>query len=287
MTRSLAPRTIRLLDTALICVRSVDYKVSLRWVFYRLMNILGLTKKDYSSFKSAASMARKRRIRGWHPSTLADESRSIYYANQGYSSIHDWVDAVKKGIACNLDKHIGQKNRVIVCFEAKAMLEQFKRYTAPYYVDLVPFGGDLSIPIKQEIADLVTRLAKGGKPVILCYFGDLDRKGEQIPLSAMVDIRKWTSCAFNYVRIGLDRDHVAEYHIPENPEKPGEYQWEALPDEAAAKLITNALEKYLDLNKIRRIIEVERKAEAYLAEYLREWRPQTLITELDLGTGGL
>ena len=285
MTRGLSPKTILMLDTALMCISSVTYKVSLRWAFYRLMNIIGLTKKDYSSFKRATIKARKRRIRGWHPSTLADESRSIYYANKGHSSIEDWVDAVRNGIGCNLDKHVGQENRVIVCFEAKAMLEQFKKYTGPYFVDLVPFGGDVSIPIKQEIADLITRLSENGAPITVLYFGDLDPKGKQIPLSAMSDIRKWTPVDFEYVRVGLDIDQIIKYSIPENPMKPGEYQWEALDDQAAKRLITDSLNQYFDLDKIDRIQDIEEKAESDLKLYLEEWDSQSLLNELELEYG--
>lgn len=274
-----------MLDTGMMCIKRVDYKVSLRWVFYRLMNILGLTKSDYSSFKRAASMARKRRIRGWHPGTLTDESRSIYYANQGYSSIEDWVDAVRNGIACNLDKQLGQENRVIVCFEAKAMLQQFKKYTAPYFVDLVPFGGDVSIPIKSQIADDITKLSESGKPVTILYYGDLDPKGKQIPLSAMSDIRKWTPVDYEYVRVGLDLDQVINYSIPENPMKLGEYQWEALDDQAAKRIITDSLNTYFDLDKIKRILEIEEMAESVLKEYLEDWDTQGLLDELKLEYG--
>lgn len=276
MTRGLSRKTKEMLDYGLTSINSVDYKVSLRWVFYRLVQGLGLSKKDYSSFVRAASSARKKRHRGWHPSILADETRHIYNPNTGYSSLKNWVRAVKLGISCDLDKHLGQEYNALVCFEAKAMFEQFKKYTGPYYVPLVPFGGDASIPLKNDIAHLITDLSRKGKPVIVLYFGDLDPKGIQIPKSAFTDIRSWTSVDFEFIRVGLNSEHVSQYDIQENPMKPGDYQWEALNDEAASPLITSALDHYIDLKKIENIRNIEERAEAYLRTFLQEWDPRGL-----------
>ena len=68
---------------AMTCVMSVDYRVSLRWLFYRLLQGFGLTKKDYNPFKRVVANFRKKMLRGWHPAILADETRQIYDPNKG------------------------------------------------------------------------------------------------------------------------------------------------------------------------------------------------------------
>ena len=55
--------------------------------------------------------------------------------------------------------------------------------------------------------------------------------------------------------------------------KPGDYQWEALDDEAARHLITSSLDHYIDLKKIEKIRKNEERAEAHLRKYLQEWVP--------------
>jgi hypothetical protein len=150
---------------------------------------------------------------------------------------------------------------------------------------LVPFGGDVSIPIKKQIADDITKLSESGKPVTVLYFGDLDPKGKQIPLSAMSDIREWTPVDFEYVRVGLDLDQVIKYSIPENPMKKGEYQWEALDDQAAKHIITDSLNHYFDLDKMLKIQEIEKTAESVLKTYLVDWDSQSLLDKLDVEYG--
>lgn len=277
MARGLSPNTIEILDVAMSFVKSVDYRVSLRWLFYRMLQAMGLRKSDYGSLKRHIANARKKRLRGWHPSTLADETRTIYNPNKGFPSVTDWVHSVKKGIPCKLDKHIGQRYNVHVWFEAKAMSEQFKKYSGPYYVPLAPFGGDASIPFKKEIADGITRIARNGMPVKVLYFGDLDPKGLQIPLSALTDIREWTPVNFEFIRVGLNEEHIEMYDLPENPLKVGEYQWEALEDEAASHLITNALDRFIDLSIVEDVKSREARAEEHLSSYLKGWDPESLI----------
>jgi len=160
------------------------------------------------------------------------------------------------------------------------MSEQFKKYAGPYYVPLAPFGGDASIPFKKEIADSITRVIRNGKPVVVLYFGDLDSKGLQIPKSALVDIREWTPVEFDFIRVGLNPDQVRLYGIPENPSRPGEYQWEALDDEAARHLITSSLDQFIDLEQIEKIKKIEERAEIHLRTYLQEWDSRDLMKVL-------
>jgi len=101
----------------------------------------------------------------------------------------------------------------------------------------------------------------------------------------MSDIRKWTPIDFEYVRVGLDIDQVIKYSIPENPMKTGEYQWEALDDQAAKRIITDSLNTYFNLDKIIRIQKIEEKAESVLKKYLDDWDSQGFLDELELEYG--
>lgn len=128
------------------------------------------------------------------------------------------------------------------------MAGQFKHYTK--HITLRPFGGDCSIFFKSQIAkELEQKHQQYGTPIVVLYFGDLDPKGLQIPKSALKNIRQWVDIDFEFIRCGLNPGDEAAYNIPENPDKPGTYQWEALSDEAAHRLISIWTNKFIDHGK--------------------------------------
>ena len=269
MTYNPRPETEDLLNHAFEHINSVTYKVSLRWVFYRLLQDgFYSTKEDYKRLVSITSRARKSFWNGWHPNLLADESRHPIYEGWGYEDEEEWTEIIKEqGIGCTLDKTIGQEVRVIIAYEARAMTEQFKQYTDG--IDLFPFAGDASIPYKWTLAK---EIENSTIPVVLIYFGDYDEKGLQIADSAMRDIRAWSMEPFEFIRGGLSDDHIRYYDIPENPDKPNEYQWEALTDDQASEIIEEALESWWSREQYELVLEREHKAEVELKEYLKGFR---------------
>jgi hypothetical protein len=129
-------------------------------------------------------------------------------------------------------------------FEARAMTDQFRHYTN--HSTLRPLGGQPSIPYKWEAAkSLEYAHRRYGVPIVVLYFGDLDNAGETISDVVERDVRTWCGVDFTFIRCGLTADQVAQYGVPENFEKPGDYQWEALPDEAASEIITTSIEPFV------------------------------------------
>jgi len=248
-----------ILDRAFSYVQSVPYQVTARWLFYRLLQDgIYSAKGDYNGkFLPMLSKARKRFYDGWRPDTLSDDTREAVIRGHGFDNEADWLAAIGRGLKCNLDKWAGQPCYVELWFEAKAMRGQFEHYTD--HVTLVPFGGDPSIPYKWEAAKrLEERAATCGRIVIL-YFGDLDPKGLTIPESAAADVRDWCGADFEFIRCALNPGDEAIYDIPENPDKPGEYQWEALGDVAAGKLITEHVGKFVSPGLFSEIEAQERE----------------------------
>lgn len=74
-----------ILDKAMEHIKGVDYKVSGRWVFYRLLQDgLYAMKDDYGRFVTLTSRARKNYYGDWRPDTLADETREMLpFINDG------------------------------------------------------------------------------------------------------------------------------------------------------------------------------------------------------------
>ncbi len=226
-------------------VESVPYAVTLRWVFYRLFQEgLYKTKEDYISCAKIIGRARKQFRDGWRPDTLADDTRCRICQTGGYENYEEAVEdlsgTLEAAVELTCDHFYRQERYVEIWFEAKAMIGQFRYYAKG--IDLLPFGGDTSIPFKWDIAaHLEGCIARYDLPVTILYFGDADTKGYQIPNSALKDIRAWCDADFEFVHCGLSMEQVRKYGLPENPEKPGQYQWEALSDDGAQEIICGAL----------------------------------------------
>jgi len=259
----------RILQRAWHWIQSVSYSVTIRWVFYRLLQDGTYSEKaGYKHLISLLSKARKEFYDNWRPWTLADDSRgaillqrSGYYGlhlrGHGFESEQEWLTTIKRELNCPLDKWMTQPIYSEIWFEAAAMQGQFLHY-ANQYMPLLAFKGDVSIPEKWRTAErLAKRYSELKKPIHIYYFGDFDPKGLTIPLSAWSDIGSWAaglimkqegidfkeaSAVLHYHRVGINEEHIEELDIPENPERPGTYQWEALDDEQAEKLIQQSTE---------------------------------------------
>lgn len=279
------PKQEALLAAAWTFTQSVPYQVSARWLFYRLLQDGWLSKKGhYKRLISLLSRARKSFYKSWRPDTLADDTRAVDGIGHGYRSLNEWIEEVGESqVFSYIDRWEKQDNYLLVCFEAKAMSAQFDFYL-PAWVPRVAFGGDVSIPAKWKIAELFGwAYGRYDKPLRLIYFGDLDEKGMMIPESARVDIEDWLPAGvfadFEYERAGLNPGDEATYDIAENPERPGTYQWEALDDNTAGRLITDAVAPYLDIEAGERCEEEDKRR----MEAFRRWWAGHKPSARDLG----
>ena len=150
------------------------------------------------------------------------------------------------------------------------MASQFKHYTKN--ITLVPFGGMPSIPFKWEIAKGIEEASRFyDLDIKILYFGDYDPAGMTIPETSIVDIRKWCNVGFDVIRVGLNEGDGERYGMPENPDKPGTFQWEGLADPDAKRMIQDAVAEWVDLDAMAELEETEQAAAADLAEYLEAW----------------
>jgi hypothetical protein len=183
---------------------------------------------------------------------LFHSSVLVYPASrgQGFADQRAWLEAMGAQ-KCRLDRWAARSSYTEIWYEAKAMTGQFEYYTKD--ITLRPFGGQPSIPYKWQVVPHFAEIRKNypDKSIIVLYFGDNDTAGNQIPKSAVADIEYWCSergIQFSFFRDGLNDGQEIELDIPENPEHPGTYQWEALSDEAAKTIITQALARIPDLS---------------------------------------
>lgn len=232
-------------------IESVPYKVTLRWLFYRLLQDGYYSSKGDYKNRLIPAASKWRHGEWWAPDILVDEGRSATGEPGGRrwesDEIIDWFMESLPGYL-HRSHFFDQENYIELWFEAQGMLGQFQHFTSD--IRLVPFGGDPSIPFKYQIAvNLAWSIRRFKKPATVIYFGDRDDHGEEMFWTAIdgpKGLRKWCSEPFNLVRYGLTEDQAVEYRVPENPDKPGDYQWEALNDDAAGSLIESAVQEYID-----------------------------------------
>ena len=259
-------KTAAALDRAYQLIKSVPYQVSARWVFYRLLQEgFYSAKSDYKNkWCKASSNARHAFYKGWRPDTLADETREAITRGRGYRNVESWLEDVSDfGVSCSLDRWYGQENYIELWYEARAMTDQFRHYTE--HITLRPMGGQPSIPYKWATAKDLERAAERYEaPIVILYFGDLDPAGETISEVVERDVRKWCKADFDFIHCGLLSEHIDLYNVPENPEKPGQYQWEALDDQAAKEIIENNTRRFLRHGALSGYGTQESEAEAFV-----------------------
>ncbi len=258
-----------ILDRAWQHVHSIPYKATARWLFYRLLQDgLYKGKSDYTGFLQLTSRARHNDWEGWQPDTLADDTRQAHEHAAGSKDLGEWLEGLRQGVRPPvLDHWYRQDNYVEAWFEAEAMHRQFEHYTRG--MTLRPFKGMPSIEYKYRTAQSLSDSAERyGLPIIVLYFGDYDAAGLTIPETSVDDIRGWCDADFDFVRVGLNKGDGERLGIPENFEKPGTYQWEALPDGAAAELITSSVEELVDTSVVGTLEAQASEAGKKLTEYL-------------------
>lgn len=259
MPREMTKKSVSILNRGLELINSVDYPVSARWLFYRLLQEgYYKGKSDYNTkLIPLLSKARKQFLFDWHPSILSDDTRArvtrVGGAENVQQCIYSLADNMTYSVHFSVDHFYQQDQYIEIWFEAKAMAGQFRHYTN--YIDLVPFGGYASIPYKWDIAKHLDSMARRYEsPITILYFGDLDYHGHTILNASTNDIIQWCNGVGWQVKwCGLTEEQASTYNVPENPDKPGEFQWEALDDEAAGEIITSAVAEHVDLELIDKI----------------------------------
>ena len=251
-------------------VKSIPYRATSRWLFYRLLQDgVYKSKDDYKNlFIPLFSRARHNQYQGWRPDTLVDDRRSPIEYDNPWENIDEWVRSMSSsGWSCRLDHFYRQSFYCEVWFEAEAMVNQFKYYTNG--VTLCPFSGMPSISYKYSIAQRIATNARTYHlPVVILYFGDYDEAGLTIPETSVNDIRGWCNVDFDFVRCGLNEGDNNKYDIPENIEKPGAYQWEGLSDQAAAELIRSSVARFVDAEKISEAQQEGAEAASIFDDYV-------------------
>jgi len=248
-------------------IQALPYRPGLRWAFYRSMEKFQLSKSDWKAFKNNLARRRKNFADGWAPDTLTDTVRTVSYHGHGPDSWDEYrQQLIERAPKAGLWTDPELSQYVECWFEAEAMTQQFEHYLGePYRITLRPFRGDYTLSPKWNTASEIRVMAGLGKSIVILYFGDADFKGSQIPFSALRDVEAWSGVKVDFVVGGLTGDQAKQLGLPENFERPGEWQWEALSDQQAQEIILETLQEKVDVQELQAAI---RRAEQRSKKWL-------------------
>jgi hypothetical protein len=132
-------------------------------------------------------------------------------------------------------------------------------------------GGHPSIPTElQSAKDLEKAAAEYGRPMTVLYFGDLGDAGYTIYNVCRGGVLAWCGTPLEFRHCGLTLEQAQRYGVPVDPDKPGQYQWAALTDQAAAEIITDATAGFVDAAQIAAVEAQESAATARFREAMAD-----------------
>ncbi len=234
-----------------------------RQVFYGLVGRFDYEKSERAYDRLSEHLARARRARRIPFDVIRDDG-VVTYSSPWYKDQSDfWNDTGRRIKGYLRDRQQGQPIRVELWCEAAGMAPQLTHVADGYSVPVFSAGGFASLTAVRLIADrALTRTV----PTVLLYAGDFDPSGESIFDSITADAaafvhedRAVLSIDLISRKIALTAEQVAAFRLPTAPAKKtdsrsrdweGETcQLEALPPDALAEIVHDAIRDVLDLDK--------------------------------------
>lgn len=254
-----------------------------RQIFYRLVATTGYDKTELAYKRLLNLLNRARRAHIIDMAAIRDDGAMVAGAGR-FSSDRDFLTACEHWAASfQLDFMQYQPRHVEVLCEAGGMVPQLERVAEPYGVAVRSSGGFDSTTVKHQLGRLY---GNQSKPVVVLHVGDLDPSGEHICSNLAEDVGAFTSHyggALSVMRIAVTEDQQAAFDLPTAPTKPTDrrsfsaaftVQAEALPPDALASIVRNAIEQQLDMAALAQAIDHQQMLRADLQR-----RVATLLTE--------
>jgi hypothetical protein len=254
-----------------------------RQIFYSLVATTGYDKTEPAYKRLLELLNRARRARIIEMAAIRDDG-VISAGDDRFNSGQDFLKSCQHWAASfQLDFMQYQPRHVEVLCEAGGMVPQLERVAEPYGVAVRSSGGFDSTTVKHQLGRLY---GTQSKPVVVLHVGDLDPSGEHICSNLAEDVGAFTSHyggELSVLRIAVTEDQQAAFDLPTAPTKSTDrrsfsaaftVQAEALPPDALASIVRNAIEQQLDMAALAQAIDHQQVLRADLQR-----RVATLLTE--------
>jgi hypothetical protein len=248
-----------------------------RQIFYRMVAVYDYPKSENAYENLLYYLNRARRAGMINFDDIRDDGASRmasgHYAD--VDSFHGYVQRL--GQRYTRDKLARQGVDIRVMCEAEGMMPQLARTCDRYSVPVYSCSGFDSLTYKYNLARAVhDNKVYEDKDTIVLHLGDLDPSGYSIYESMERDVEAFVkedlgkSVSVIFHRVALDRDHVELHELPTYPPKNTDSrakewisrgldtcQLEALPPEAVAQYLSEAIEMFMDAD----VLAEDREAE--------------------------
>jgi hypothetical protein len=266
-------KTVGLLDdvTAVLNEYRQHWPLTVRQVFYRLIGAYGHPKTEPFYGKLCHHMANARRGRLIPFDAIRDDGVTQVSMEHFDDEDHFRGHIREMGLGYKRNKLAAQRLHVEVWCEAAGMIFQLADVAHRYSIETFSSSGFDSLTAKKNLAN---RICVIGKPTVILHLGDYDPSGEAIFLSVAEDVsefvvadRPWNTVTVDFRRIALTEAQVTERGLPTAPPKTSDSrsrrwsgetcQLEALPPDAIAQILEQAIEGILDDDLLQDDIEQE------------------------------
>ena len=175
-----------LLARAVDIVTSYDTLVTLRQLFYQLV-AAQLLPNTTNAYKSLSKHTAKARREGTFPA-LMDRGRTIYrfHTFPTPAEARRWLQAIYRR-----DRTEGQRVSIYLGVEKAGIVEQLREWFGDLGVPVLALGGYGS---QTYVDEVVTDVARTGRPAVLLYAGDHDPSGEDIDRDFTARTDCWARC---------------------------------------------------------------------------------------------
>jgi hypothetical protein len=233
-----------------------NWPLSVRQVYYRLLGI-GYPKSAGLADRVSTHLSNARRAGEIPWEAIYDSGLSLTKPTT-FASAENYAEGVWEAArTLRLDRQVGQPVRLLVWTEAKGIVPLVSRIANERGVPVVSGSGYDSTTLRHDIGVTVSP----DQPLVVLHVGDLDPHGALIFRAAAEDVQAWASsvgASAEFVRIAVTPEQVADYDLPDDPEKPGNVQVEALPISTLRGIVEDAITSQQD-------------ADIYSGALAREW----------------
>ena len=230
-----------------------------RQIFYRLVATTGYDKTEvaYKRLLNLLNRARRAFIIGMD--SIRDDGAITAGAGR-FDNDRDFLEACQGWAAgFQLDFMQYQPRYIELICEAGGMVPQLQKVAEFYGVTVRSSGGFDSTTVKHSLG---LHYANQQKPVIFLHVGDLDPSGEHICSNLGEDVGAFAAHyggQASVLRIAVTADQQRAFDLPTAPAKKNDrrsfsadftVQAEALPPNALAAIVRDAIEAQLDMEAL-------------------------------------
>lgn len=254
-----------------------DYSASLpltcRQIFYRLVGAYNYPKTEAAYSRLGDKLNRARRAKLIPFAAIRDDGVSEKDAGGFDGKADFWRSVLNAAKQYHRPRLHGQPYALECWCEAAGMIPQLVGVAEPFGISVYSSGGFDSVTAKYDTA---RRFASAGRDTVVLHIGDHDASGWAIfdsledDVSAMLEDMD-SPYLPTFQRVAITEAQIVCHALPEAPPKKtdnrggwteGTVQAEALPPDALARELRQAVESYIDrgaLDEVHRLEDQERR----------------------------